>query len=126
MRPDTQAYQLFAPRDVLVRAACEEVGCVEQRRGWDTLLDEATDFGRQWAAWIRSGASGRSYRELAGQGVTVFRFDAGQRCFAEHQTRPQQFAVRTRGGLRVHAAAADWLEDLGEHLDDLSATIRKG
>jgi hypothetical protein len=57
----------------------------------------------------------------AGGGLTVFRFDSGQRCFANHQTRPESYAVlggdwrSYTGILRRHTRPADFVEDFGEH-----------
>lgn len=130
-----QAYKTYAavqPPDVTVVLACETVGCGAWRHGWDTTVDETTDLGRRQATYIRQ-ASFRTYRELrTGEGLTVFRFDAGQRCFADHRTRPQRFL--TRGGdhqanlglLREHTRGQDWVEDFAEHQDRLADRLRQG
>ncbi len=53
------------------------------------MIDESTDLGREQAAYIRQ-RSGRSFREMrtavGPDALTVFRFDSGQRCFADHIT----------------------------------------
>ncbi|MFI8301568.1 hypothetical protein ACIGCZ_37300 [Streptomyces nigra] len=119
-----QAYQTFAvrsPSDRMVKAVCEQVGCPAWRQGWESVIDERTDLGKAQAAYIR-GQSGRTFREqLRGDGFTVFRFESGQRCFAEHQTRPELYLVRDgdyrgnpTGRRRVHVRPGDWVEHMQE------------
>lgn len=124
----TRDYILRLPRDTTVKAACEDVGCEQQRDGWDTICDLDTDHGRVVAEMIRSGRSGRTYRELGSDGgrVVVFRFESGQRCFREHRTRPAVFAVRQGRQAIQHARLADWGEDLAEHWDRVQALEKKG
>lgn len=120
-----QAYRTFSirqPADTLVAAACEQVDCEARRSGWETAIDEATELGRRQAAFIRT-ESRRTFREQrTAAGLTVFRFEPGQRCFAEHKTRPQLFAVRDgdyrgnpTGRARTHSHPRDWVEDFGEN-----------
>ena len=118
----TRDYKIRFPRDVTVRAACEDVGCELWQFGWETVLDERTAPGRDAAGWIRSGASRRTYRELPGGTVAVVRFERGQRCFEEHRTRP---AVFLAGGRRV-ASLGDWTGDLDDHVTRLEDQLRKG
>lgn len=131
-----EAYQTYAiaqPADTLVRAACEQVGCAAWQFGWETVLDESTEQGQRQAAYVRLKA-GRSFREMkTDTGLTVFRFEAHQRCFAEHQTRPQIFAVRDgdyrgnpTGRHRTHTRPADWVEDFGENQLRLADQQQKG
>jgi hypothetical protein len=116
-----KTYSLSAPRDTLVRAACELVDCAAWRHGWRTLIDEQTDLGRGQAAYIR-GPARRTFRERPGPGgLTEFIFDSGQRCFAEHRTRPTTFGVRggdwrrNLGTIRQHTRPGDWVEDFAEN-----------
>ncbi|MEU2510569.1 hypothetical protein [Streptomyces syringium] len=128
-----QTYSIAQPRDTLVRAACEQVGCAAWRHGWQSAVDEATELGAQQATYIRQ-RSGRTFREQrTGAGLTVFTFDSGQRCFAEHRTRPEIYAVRDgdwrgnpTGRTRLHTKAADWVEDFGEHQLQLVDQQKKG
>jgi hypothetical protein len=123
----TRDYVLRMPKDTTVVAACEQVRCDNWRFGWDTILDERTVPGRDAAAWIRSGRSGRSYRELAGGGeVTVFRFSPHQRCFGEHRTRPARWLVREGRALTEHADMHDWIGDLEDHAVRLEEQARRG
>lgn len=117
-----QTYSITSPRDTSVRAACEQTGCLAWRHGWESTVDETTDLGKGQAIYIRS-QSGRTFREQrTAAGLTVFRFESGQRCFAEHFTRPEIYAVRDgdwrgnpTGRTRTHQRPADWVEDFGEH-----------
>lgn len=128
-----QTYSIAVPRDALVKAACEQVACQAWARGWESVIDETTPLGKQQAAYIRQH-SGRTFREQKrGDGLTVFRFEAHQRCFADHQTRPELYAVRDgdwrgnpTGRVRRHTRAADWVEDFGEHQLRLVDQQQKG
>lgn len=126
MNPDARVYRLQAPPDTLLRTACEDAGCLAWRHGWETTVDESADLGRAQAAYIRR-QSGRAFTEHRSGTLTVFRFGSGQRCFAEHRTRPQRFTVHEGGGVaRQHSRAADWLEDCGEHLGRVVTAKERG
>lgn len=128
-----QTYSISRLSDVLVRAACQQVGCAAWLSGWESTVDEGTPLGRQQAAYIRTQA-GRTFRELrSAGGLTVFRFDSGQRCFAEHKTNPEAYAVRDgdwrgnpTGRVRQHQRPADWVEDFGEHQNRIADQQQKG
>ncbi len=116
-----QTYSITSPPDRTMKAACEQVGCEQWRSGWQSVIDESTPLGASQAAYIRQ-RSGRTFREQrTAAGLTVFTFESGQRCFAEHQTRPEIYAVqggdwrKYLGPVRRHTRAADWQEDFGEH-----------
>jgi len=128
-----QTYSITSPHDRLVPAACEQVGCEQWYYGWQSTVDESTELGRSQAQYIRH-QSGRTFREQrTGAGMTVFTFEARQRCFANHQTRPELYVVRDgdwrgnpTGRRRVHANAADWTEDFGEHQQRIADQIERG
>lgn len=127
-----KTYSIHTPADVEVVAACSEVGCEAWARGWDTTVDERTELGAAQAVYIRRH-SRRTFREMrTDMGLTVFRFEAGQRCFAEHKTRPEVYA-RHRGDWRQglgegyrHQSARTWVEDFGEHQQKLADEAAKG
>lgn len=133
-RLPVQAYQTWSVKsrpDKAVRSVCERVGCRAWREGWESVVDESTELGRGQAAYIRS--SRRTFREQRnGVGLTVFRFESGQRCFADHQTIPEKYVVRGGdyraqvGPVRVHARAADWVEHVQEHMGRLLDERAKG
>lgn len=128
------AYQTFSVKsrpDKRVRTVCERVGCRAWREGWESLIDESTQLGQQQAAFIRG--AGRTFREQrTAAGLTVFRFEAYQRCFADHQTIPEKYVVqrgdhRQRlGGLRVHKRASDWVEHVQQQMGLLLDERDKG
>lgn len=126
-----KTFQIDRPADTTVRTACEEVDCAARRAGWRTVVDERTELGAAQAVYIRM-RSGRTFRESkTGDGLTVFTFDSGQRCFAEHRTRPESYTVRL-GDYRAsrlittHTRPADWVEDFGEHQQGLADQREKG
>lgn len=128
-----QTYAIRSPHDRTVKAACEVVRCEAWLNGWETQVDESTDLGRAQADYIRR-QSGRTFREQHTEaGLTVFRFESRQRCFADHKTRPESYSVRlgdwratSRGPARMHVSAADWVEDFGEHQERVADQQRKG
>jgi len=128
-----QTYSISARRDTTIAAACEQVECPQWRHGWDSVIDESTDLGKTQAAYIR-GTSGRTFREMkTDAGLTVFRFESGQRCFAEHRTNPEIYLVRDgdwrgnpTGRRRTHQRPADWVEDFGEHQQRIVDQQQKG
>jgi hypothetical protein len=115
-------YRILLPRDVMIRAACQDAGCESWRYGWQTICDTRTALGDAQAAYIRQ-ASGRTFTEAsAGPGIVVFRFEPRQRCFADHQSRPAVFLA----GPTRHARLGDWIEDLDEHAGRLADGLRRG
>lgn len=124
-------YRIVSPPDRAVRSACEQVGCLAWLHGWESRFDESTTMGRAQAHYVRT-QSGRTFREMRDGGLTVFRFASGQRCFAEHRTRPEFYTVRggdwraSTGLLREHQRPADWVEDFSLHQDRLADQQRKG
>lgn len=122
----TRDYLLRFRRDVQVKTACEDAGCEARRYGWETQVDEATPLGREQAAYIRH-QSGRDFTERrTGTGITVFRFMPGQRCFAEHRTRPARFLVADGARSREHVSLGDWIEDAGEHVTRIEQLRQRG
>ncbi len=122
----TRDYLVRMPRDTTVVAACQDVGCENWRYGWDTLVEENTPLGQAQATYIR-GECGRTFREMkAPDGLTVFRFEARQRCFEEHRTRPARLLVRSGGQMREHVSLANLAEDYTEHAGRLAEQAQKG
>lgn len=127
-----KTYTIDSPRDTTERAACEQVGCAAYRNGWRTIVDERTDLGRSQAEYIRL-RSRRTFREgKTGDGLTVFTFESGQRCFTDHKTRPESYGVHLGdwrmdfGTVRTHTRASDWVEDFGEHQERIAEQIERG
>ncbi|MGW3025870.1 hypothetical protein [Streptomyces sp. NPDC001221] len=128
-----QTYSITAPPDTAHRSACERANCQAWRYGWESAIDESTELGQRQAAYIRQ-QSGRTFREMkTDAGLTVFRFEPHQRCFAEHGTRPEIYLVRDgdwrgnpTGRQRQHTRAQDWVEDFGEHQQRIADQQQKG
>lgn len=124
-------YSITATRDVGVVSACKDVGCGAWRNGWETAVDEATELGKAQAAYIRQ-KSGRTFKELHTDFLTVFRFDSGQRCFAEHKTKPDVLLKRggdfrqNLGVIQRFTRGIDWADDFREHQSKISDQIQKG
>jgi hypothetical protein len=127
---DTRDYRVRMPPDIRVVTACETFECDNWRYGWDIPCDLDTPAGREAAELIRSGRTGRTYRELSGSPrarFIIFRFEARQRCFDEHRTRPGRVMVM-RGGriIREHASLADLAEDYSEHMGLINQRTERG
>lgn len=130
---DYVTYNLASPLDTTVKAACHQVGCQAYAHGWETKIDETSPLGKSQADYIRR-RSGRDFKEShTAEGLTVFTFPAFQRCFADHKTRPESYAVRggdwrgnPTGMVRQHVNAADWVEDFSEHQDQIKTLIERG
>lgn len=127
-----QTYQIHQLPDRAVRSACEDVDCKFWRLGWEMRVDERTPLGAARASYIR-WESGRTFKERRDvDGVTVFRFESGQRCFAEHFTHPELYlvrggdATRMRELIRRHTDPADLVEDMNEHFETVRADRARG
>ena len=129
---DNRNYRIHMPHDTTVKTACEDAGCEQWAHGWETVCDESTKEGALVANWIRSGQSGRTYREFPpgwhdGKPVSIFRFEGGQRCFREHRTRPGRLLVQRRGRiLREHTSLGFLAEDYTEHTGRLAEQEKRG
>lgn len=128
-----QTYSISAGSDVSVIAACKDVGCPHWNHGWETTVNELSGLGQAQAAYIRT-RSGRAFTERkTAEGLTVFRFEAFQRCFQEHRTRPDVFTRRhgdwrgnPSGNVYRHTNASDWAEDFAENQQRLADIQQKG
>ena len=129
--PNSRAYHIVMPPDIEVVAACEDVRCDSWRFGWETVCDETDEMQQVAAMTIRAGGTGRTFTEMAGtrdgKTVAVFRFDAKQRCFAEHRTRPGRVLVHQRGRLVTEHTSLRFLaEDYTEHVGHLADQQERG
>lgn len=132
-----KTYQVVAPPSTHWRpATCADVDCGAYLTGWRSLIDESTDLGQKQAHYIRRESARKHTERRDEAGLTVFEFEAGQRCFAPHQVRhdrPEVYLVRggdwrgnPSGSVRKHANAEDWVEDFQEHQGRLADQIEKG
>jgi hypothetical protein len=129
-----KTYSVLAPLSSHFKpATCEEVDCQMWQHGWRTAIDVNTELGCRQAHYIRD-QSGRRFTEAMEDGLFVFTFEPGQRCFTAHQRpleRDPVFLVRmgdwrSYGPSRVHARAGDWVEDFAEHQQRLADRLERG
>ena len=137
------AYKTYAIRSPLAThfrpATCAEVECQAHTKGWRTAVDESTDLGQRQAYYIRK-QSGRRFSEHRDEaGLTVFEFEAGQRCFRsdEHRVslqRPENFLVLggdyrgnpMRTPAHKHTRPEFWVEDFANHQDKIADRRKAG
>lgn len=135
---DYRTYEIDSPPDRDIVWTCQEVKCEAWRKGWVVLCDMAGDLGKARAVYFRSGESGRSYRETTHvrDGVTylAFVFDAYQRCFQDHRTKPVAFSVQLgdrrighdqRPTIRDHSRPQDFVEDFALHQLSIAERVQK-
>lgn len=130
-----KTYQILAPPDTHWRpAGCAEVNCPNHLNGWRTVVDEATDLGKQQAHYIRNDKT-RKHGERRDQGLTVFEFEAGQTCFTQHRVRvgrQEIYLVKpgdwrgTTGEPRIHTRPEDWVDDFANHQLKIDEIRKRG
>jgi hypothetical protein len=130
-----KTYRISSPLATHWRSAtCAEVACPAYENGWRVRVE-----GLSPELLHAAKTSGRRYSEQhIAEGETWLVFEPGQQCFqvSQHRTpvgRPELYLVRggdwrgnPTGELREHAHAQDWIEDFGEHQDNLADQMRKG
>lgn len=116
---------------------CAEAECGAHEHGWLMRVDEAAELGQRQAYYIRKQASRKHTEQRDEAGLTVFTFEAGQQCFAEHKVplgRPEKYLVKGgdwRGNPRgtrtlVHTRPADWVDDFQNHQQGLADRLGRG
>ena len=133
-----QTYRIAAPASTHFRdGTCAEADCPAYLAGWQSTIDETTELGQQQAYYIRK-RSGRAFTEHRTEaGLTVFSFEAGQRCFTGgHKVRldrPELFLVQggdwrgnPTGFRRQHSSAQAWVDDFGEHQQHIADQRERG
>lgn len=134
-----QTYRIVRPSATHWRpASCADVDCPAWRHGWTTSIDESTELGAAQARYIRRD-SGRGFVESRAAHLTVFDFEPGQRCFGadEHRAPVEREPLYLVAGgdwrgnprgvrTRAHANARDWVDDFGEHQQNLADRIAQG
>ncbi len=113
-------------------ATCEEVDCPRHLNGWVSKIDETTTLGQQQAGYIRRDRTRRHTEETGPDGLTWFRFPAGQACYEASQhrirnDRPPLYVVRggdwraTTTAPRIYDRDDQWVTDFAEHQQRLAA-----
>lgn len=118
----TRHLYLAPPATHWRRATCEEVDCPAWREGFVVDLDERADPGMGQAQWLRAHRDRwHSTEERLPEGLTRFRFPAGQSCLhtAGHRVRadrPGLFVVARGDRDPIRLTAEQWRDDHGETL----------
>jgi hypothetical protein len=137
-----KTYGLSAPQETHYRrASCAEVDCPNYANGWRSGFD-VTDPEKAHAAYLIRMHSGRLFtvQELTGPSGSVeqviFTFGPGQECFLRHSVplerepvlyvRDGDWRGNPTGRAMVHADAADWVDDFGEHQERIAARVEQG
>jgi hypothetical protein len=136
------AYQTFGISAPLAthhrQVPCEDADCRAREHGWRTLIDEGSDFGRRQAAYIRGDARRRFVESRMPDGLTLFAFESGQRCFGVHwkslDAEPHYYVrVGDRRGDpagagrgRTHRRVEHWLEEFAGNQDRLKTIRERG
>ena len=109
-------------------ATCAEVNCPHHLLGFATLIDEATEFGKQQAAYLRRESGRHFTEERQSAGLTQFTFPAGQRCFREHKVPLEREPILTRGqnGNRVRLERPRWVDEFNENSYQINQRLKEG
>lgn len=67
---------------------CPEAECDWWLNGWKTFSDEATELGQEQAKYIRTASMRHFREERLENGLTLFVFEPGQRCFRSPHRMP--------------------------------------
>jgi hypothetical protein len=131
-------YRIAAPLRTHFRiGTCEEARCPSMMYGWVSPIDERTEQGQMWAYLIRKESGRKFTEEKQPDGLTVFTFAAGQKCFEQHRIRierPEIF-LREGGDWRGnplgtaryrHTDPGLWVEDFANHQDRLATLHQRG
>ena len=124
-----QTFKIALLDDGKTKRACKEANCRNYENGWITVVDERSTRGQAQAHYIRTQA-GRKFVEFPSEeasehlngeialayGLTVFKFYAGQQCFAEHADREVLFVHQQGERRRLHTP-----RDFNEHFNQEAA-----
>jgi hypothetical protein len=112
-------------------ATCPEYGCDAHLNGWATIVPSSSDTERLLVQACTGQLDGhrRHYSEQpAGPGLTEYRFEPGQMCFAvaTHRVsleRPELYIIRDGdwrqhlGNTRRYDRADQWTDDMSTRFD---------
>lgn len=114
--PFGKVFRIFRPLQTHWRKArCDEVACTHHLMGWQTNVDESTDFGKEQGLYIRH-KSGRRFLEQRDGTMITFTFHPEQQCFREHLLPLEQdpyFIVGQNHGKQVMEPDR-WKDDWNE------------
>lgn len=137
-RPEIyDTYAIAAPHETHWRTvSCTDAGCLAQRNGWTTKIDESSQLGARQGAYIRRVSGRRFTVERGPDGITQFTFQPGQQCFAAHRVRndrPDLCLVRPgdwrtpvrRQDIQV-MQPRDWVDKFQTNQDQLARIRARG
>jgi hypothetical protein len=129
-----QTFQVVAPLSThWAPATCAEVDCGEYANGWRLRVEGLTEQDVHLATHC-----GRKFERVpVAPGETWLVFEAGQPCFKASQhrkriDREERYIIRggdhraNPGGERRETSATGWLDDFGEHQDQLAERLERG
>jgi hypothetical protein len=115
---------------------CADVDCPHYLTGWDSVIDERTDLGGRQAHYIRRESGRKFTEERQPDGLTRFRFEAGQRCFQQHKARnmrDERYVERDgdhrgnpTGRRYVHKRPGEWVESFQANQERVKAIQERG
>jgi hypothetical protein len=136
-----KTFQIVAPLKTHFRkATCVEADCPHYLNGFRTRVDERTERGMAQAYYIRKESGRRFTEDRDATGLTVFTFEAGQRCFGSdaHRVRverpelflthPGDWRWRPTSGQQPyqHTRPEFWTEEFAENQQNLTDRIERG
>ena len=98
-------------------ASCKDVDCPHYLLGFKTSLDETREDMRDAADWIRHKSGLHFTEQHDVEGLTVFIFPPGQRCFREHMEptgKPGKLSKKTEGEVYKFTRGQDFNESMNE------------
>jgi hypothetical protein len=129
-----QTFQILVPDANWRPASCEEVGCGFFLNGWRLRVEVLPPQ----MLYTAKTAGRRFVEHRVADGETWLVFEAGQSCFktTEHRVRldmPELYVVRDgdwrgnpTGSVRRHKRAADWVDQFGEHQQNVAELLERG
>lgn len=119
------------------KATCAEVWCQQHLNGWVTVIDVSDSDGRERAQFILADKERHHTVVRTSPTTFEFTFPPGQRCYlSDRHILPlgRQPILYVRGGdyraatgdKRLHSRVEDWVEDSGNHLDQLRTRLARG
>lgn len=132
-----KSYKITAPVSTHWRdGTCEEAGCEQYQQGFELVIDESSPLGAFQADYVRGDRSRRCTEERRPDGMTVFTYAPGQKCFTPHKVRlerEENFLITGgdwRGNPRGTPAQAlrsdQWVDDFATHQDQLATRLAQG
>jgi hypothetical protein len=105
--------------DHFYTAECREAKCPHYEFGWTTTINEQTDLGKRQARYIRKDARRKFIESKTDAGLTVFLFEAGQRCFQTHKLQTGEAPIKlvtAPDGRKIRQETNRWIYEANEEV----------